>query len=163
MTDSTVSSDAANAEEQIDGHQESTFVPIDSQEALDKIVQTRLARERSKYADYDDLKAKATKFDETVEANKTDLQKAIDRADRAERQLQAAEALATRAGIIAEFQIPADYQDLLTATDDAGLRVQAEKVKALLKPRSGIVPNEGTQPSIPVGSGDPLRDAFRNL
>lgn len=164
MSDTTAQTEATSAGEQSQ-EQDGTaqFVPIGSQEALDRIVQARLARERSKYADYDDLKAKATKFDETVEANKTDLQKAIDRAEKAENKLVAAEALATRSGIVAEYQIPTDYQDLLTASDAEGLRAQAEKVQALLKSRSGVVLNEGKQPNTSVGSGDPLRDQFRNL
>lgn len=44
------------------------FEPITSQEQLDGILKGRLARERekatAKFADYDELKAKAAKFDE---------------------------------------------------------------------------------------------------
>lgn len=56
------------------------FEPITSQEQLDGILKGRLARERekvaSKYADYDDLKAKAAKFDEAEAAGMSDLEKA---------------------------------------------------------------------------------------
>ena len=38
------------------------FKPIESQEALDRIVEGRVSRERHKYSDYDALKAKAAKF-----------------------------------------------------------------------------------------------------
>ena len=40
------------------------FDPITTQEALDKIIGDRLAREKAKFADYDDLKEKAGKYDE---------------------------------------------------------------------------------------------------
>lgn len=55
-----------------------SFTPPASQEELDRIVSKRLERERSKFSDYEDLKAKATQFDELSEKNKTDLQKLQD-------------------------------------------------------------------------------------
>ena len=44
-----------------------------TQAELDAVVKDRLKREREKYSDYEDLKAKAAKFDEAEEANKTEL------------------------------------------------------------------------------------------
>ena len=38
------------------------FQPITSQEQLNALLGDRLARERAKFADYDELKAKAEKF-----------------------------------------------------------------------------------------------------
>ncbi len=52
---------------------EKTFTQAD----VDRIVTNRVA----KYSDYEELKAKAAKFDEVEEANKTELQKAIERAN----------------------------------------------------------------------------------
>lgn len=40
----------------------SDFTPINTQEEFDKAIQERLSREKAKYADYDDLKAKAEKW-----------------------------------------------------------------------------------------------------
>lgn len=48
-----------------------TFTQAD----LDRIVSERLTRERSKYADYDELKTKAGKLDEIEQANKTEVEK----------------------------------------------------------------------------------------
>ena len=53
----TVDTQAASA----DRH---AFTPITSQEDLDKVIGARLAREREKFADYDDLKAAASKLAE---------------------------------------------------------------------------------------------------
>jgi hypothetical protein len=50
------------------------------QAALDKIIESRLARERDKFKDYDDLVEKAKKADELIEAAKSDAEKAIDAA-----------------------------------------------------------------------------------
>lgn len=56
----------------------STYTPPQTQAELDRIISDRLSRERGKYADYDDLKAKAAKFDEADSASKTELQKLQD-------------------------------------------------------------------------------------
>lgn len=44
-----------------------------TQEQVDQIVEKRLAKERGKYKDYDELKDKATKFDEAQDAGKSEL------------------------------------------------------------------------------------------
>lgn len=65
--------------------QERTF----TQAELDDIVKNRLAKERAKYGDYETLQQKALKFDEMEEANKSELQKATERADSLQQQLDA--------------------------------------------------------------------------
>ena len=49
-----------------------------TQEEVDTIVKDRLKREREKYADYDTLKDKASKYDQSVESSKSELQKATE-------------------------------------------------------------------------------------
>lgn len=56
------------------------FEAITSQDQLDKVLGSRLAREREKYADYDDIKKKAAAHDEALEAAKTEQEKAVDAA-----------------------------------------------------------------------------------
>lgn len=51
------------------------FNPITSQDEFDRRIGDRLARERSRFADYDELKEKASKFDEVDAASKTEMQK----------------------------------------------------------------------------------------
>lgn len=55
----------------------SGYTPPASQADLDRIISDRLAREREKYADYTDLKAKAAAHDATLEAAMTDAEKAV--------------------------------------------------------------------------------------
>lgn len=50
-----------------------------TQDDLDKIVKDRIERERKKYADYSDLKSKATKLDEMEKAKLSDEEKAAKR------------------------------------------------------------------------------------
>ncbi len=45
-----------------------------TQDEMNAIIADRLSREKSKYADYDELKKKALAFDEGEEASKTELQ-----------------------------------------------------------------------------------------
>lgn len=51
-----------------------------SQDELDRIVGERLARERSKLGDVDELRRKAEALDRLEEERKTELEKAVDRA-----------------------------------------------------------------------------------
>ena len=74
-----------------------------TQAELDALIRDRLARERSKYADYDDLKSKAEKYAEYQEAQKSELQKAQEAADKAERAKQEALGRANERLIRAEF------------------------------------------------------------
>lgn len=61
------------------------YTPPASQADLDRIISDRLARERAKFADYDDVKAKASKYDELDARNKTEAQRLAEERD-AERQ-----------------------------------------------------------------------------
>lgn len=65
-----------------------SFVPITTQEQFDKAIGGRIYEIKKQYSDYDELKAKASKFEELEEANKSDLQKLTERAEKAESELQ---------------------------------------------------------------------------
>ena len=65
------------------GAEEKTF----TQAELDAIVSDRLKRERAKYEGFDELKAKADELDALKEANKTELQKATEKAQALEAEL----------------------------------------------------------------------------
>lgn len=74
------------------GGGQNQFQAITSQADLDRIIGERVARERGKYADYDDLKAKASEYDKVTEASKTELQKERERAEAAEKKVAKFEA-----------------------------------------------------------------------
>lgn len=107
-----------------------------TQAELDAVVKDRLKREREKYSDYEDLKAKAAKFDEAEEANKTELQKVTERAKALEDELNGlkeAEKLRTmRAAVAKETGIPAN---LLTGSTEDEFKAQAEAIKAFAQPQ----------------------------
>lgn len=107
-----------------------------TQAELDAVVKDRLKREREKYSDYENLKAKAAKFDEAEEANKTELQKVTERAKALEDELNGlkeAEKLRTmRAEVAKETGIPAN---LLTGSTEDECKAQAEAIKAFAQPQ----------------------------
>lgn len=57
-----------------------------TQDELNRILAEDRRKNAEKFADYDDLKAKASKLDEQEAENQTELQKAIARAEKAERE-----------------------------------------------------------------------------
>ena len=106
-----------------------------TQAEVDEMVKTRLGRERSKYADYDDLKAKAAKYDEIEERSKSMLQRETERADDLQKQLddmkkaQTVRELRTR--VAESTGVP--YL-LLTADTEEGCEEQAKAIMAFAKP-----------------------------
>lgn len=111
-----------------------------TQEEVNAIVADRLTRERSKYADYDELKAKAGKFDEAAEASKTDLQKLQEAKAEAARLQSQIDTMMKADGIrkirekvAAETKVPAN---LLSGEDEASCKAQAEAILAFAQPAS---------------------------
>lgn len=100
-----------------------------TQSEMNAIIQDRLARERSKYADYDTLKEKAAKLDEAEEAGKSELQKATERADALQAQLDAMskadELRKVREKVSADTGVPAA---LLSADGEEACREQAKAI-----------------------------------
>jgi hypothetical protein len=106
-----------------------------TQDEVNAIVGKRLAEEKGKFADYENLKAKAAKYDEAEEANKSELQKATERANHLEAELtamkKAEEIRATREKVSKETGIPAN---LLNGTTEDECKAQAEAIKAFSTP-----------------------------
>lgn len=103
-----------------------------TQEELDKIVTDRLARERKKYEgiDLEDLKRKASEFDRIEEANKTELEKANERANSLQAELdsmkKANEVKEMRERVANEAGIPTN---LLTGENEDECKEQAKAIK----------------------------------
>jgi DNA invertase Pin-like site-specific DNA recombinase len=125
-------SDTATVPTQENGEgQNRTF----TQDEVNAIVGKRLAEEKGKYADYEDLKAKAAKYDEAEEANKSELQKAMERATNLESELTAIkkenEVRTMRETVSKETGIPSN---LLTGDTEEACKAQAEAIKAFAQP-----------------------------
>lgn len=124
-----------------------------TQEELNAIVGKRLAEEKSKFADYEDLKAKASKLDELEETNKSELQKATERANSLETELnelkKANEIRSMREKVANETGIPTN---LLTGSTEEECRAQAEAIKAYATPNGYPKVKDGGEIPKPNGS-----------
>lgn len=154
------------------------------QDEVDRIVQERLARERQKYGDYDELKAAADKLRDLEQANQTELEKA--QAKIAELEQTAAAATQARIDALLRSEITtaamklgaADAgdvfallpKDAVTVSDDGSVTGAEDAVKALLEakphlvgkaaaPRPGSA-NGGPQPPAP---GQLTRDDLKTM
>lgn len=100
-----------------------------TQEEINQMIEDRLHRERKKFADYEEIKAKAEKFDAAEEASKSELQKATERAESLQAkvdQMEKAEKIRTiRAEVSQETGIPAS---LLTADTKEACEEQAKAI-----------------------------------
>lgn len=131
-----------------------------TQAEMDAIIGDRLKRERAKYADYEEIKAKADQYDASIEASKTDLQKAQEQAAEYKSKLDAlTNEIATRNArdkISAETGVPAN---LLTGSTEDECKKQAESILAWRgeQPKYPRVPDAG---EIHKVSGGKTRDQF---
>lgn len=124
------------------------FKPITSQEEFERALGKRLERERAKYADYDDLKAKVMAADE---ANKTEAEKAAERIKAAEDRAAAAESQALTFRIAQEYQLSqADAMALEHIPSEDGKKAVAERLRASVEAQRPTPPKSK---SLASGSG----------
>lgn len=90
----------------------------------------------------------AQKLAALEEANKTELQKAIERAENAEKALNSTATETLRLKVAAKHGISGDYLDLLHGSDEESLEANAAKLAPLIKGTTNRhVPRQGDAPS----------------
>lgn len=113
-----------------------------TQSELNAILGDRLAQERKKYADYEELKGKAQKYDQAEEASKTELQKEQEKTAALTKQLEAFQKADNerklKDKIAQETGVPAA---LLRGDSEEDLRSQAEAILSFAKPAQPSYPN----------------------
>ncbi|MDO4428556.1 MAG: hypothetical protein Q4B91_03495 [Atopobiaceae bacterium] len=121
-----------------------SFTPIQTQEEFDRAIKERMDRLKGQYADYDELKAKAAKFDEAEEARKRELDKAngrIAELEAAARGREEADRLSALRSKVAEATgVPAE---LISGTDEDSMTESAEAISAFAKRTVPPAPNVG--------------------
>lgn len=131
--------------------QERTF----TQAEVNSIIENRLRKESAKYADYETLKAKALKFDEAEEANKSELQKATEKAAALQGEIdkltKANEIRSVREKVAQDTGVPA--QLLMGDTEESCV----EQAKAIL----AFKDNKSAYPS--VRDGGEVQNNSHNL
>jgi len=104
----------------------SEFTPITTQEDLDKIIQSRLARETAKYADYDDIKSqlgKATKDLTDLQGKYADLDKTSKEKDT---KIASYEADALKTKVAVGKKLPLELRDFLQGSTEEELSKSAD-------------------------------------
>lgn len=114
------------------------FIPITTQEEFNSRVGERLQRERSKYADYNELKNKVSEMSDyedlktKVTQYETDLSDLRTQLETANTRIQSYESHSVKQRIAQEFGIPMEMADRLTGDDEDALRKDAEKLKPFI-------------------------------
>ena len=105
-----------------------------TQAELNAIVAGRVKEERAKFENYEELKEKAQKLDKIEEENKTELQRATDRANALQAEIDAyktaEEERKLREKISSETGVPAN---LLKGNSEEDLRTQAQAILTFAK------------------------------
>ncbi len=140
-----------------------------TQDDVDRIVKERLARAKATPpADYEDLKAKAAKYDEIAEAQKSDLERANDAATKAQAEaadwkakFEAAQSEQERQRAVT--QMAAQYKvDAGTLARMAGDVEENAKYLAGIeaaRPKYGVIVDNGDQPTTAQTLADALKGA----
>lgn len=118
-----------------------------TQSEMNAILADRLMRERGKYTDYDALKAKAEQFDAAQEANKSELQKANERAQKLQGQLDSLTKEAAlremRAKVASKTNVP---ETLLNADTEEACTAQAKAILEFAHAGGYPVVKDGGEP-----------------
>lgn len=126
-------------------------VTIDSQDAFDALVKDRIKRAEAKaverFADYDELKTKATSADADRQRLETDLAAAVARAETAEGQVQQFQTEKQvndwRAEVAAATGVPADA---LRGSTKEDFEAHAAVLKPLVTGSGPVIPSQGETP-----------------
>lgn len=147
---------------------EKPFAAPQSQDDLNKIIEARLARERAKFADYNELKSAADRLAEIEAANKSETEKTAERLAAAEKRAAELEAQALRAEVANEKGVPAKLlagatREELEAAADELIAFRGElKPPAPKSPALGRV-NQVDSAPLPTTPGlGTLRAAYGN-
>ena len=116
------------------------FDPITTQDALNKIIEQRVTRERARYADYADLKQKAADFD-SLQKTADERIAAIESELKTERHQALKATVAASKGVPAKWLQGATVEELEASADDflaeLAARTKSEKRPAPAGLKSG--------------------------
>ncbi|HGD5500914.1 TPA: DUF4355 domain-containing protein [Streptococcus agalactiae] len=133
----------------------SEFKVIETQEELDTIVKARIAREREKYQDYDQLKTRVEELETENSSLQTALNDAKSNTDSytekittLENQIAGYEAANLRTKVALQYGLPIDLANRLQGDDEDGLKVDAERLASFIKPSQPQQPTKSNEPII---------------
>lgn len=148
----------------------SEFTTIETQEELDRIVKERLARQKEKYSDYDELKERVQK----LEKENVDLQATIEESGQSktdqeqhiaelEAKISGYETEKMRTRVALEYGLPIDMAGRLQGDDENALKADAELLAGFMKAKEPKSPLKSTEPPIAIGDKNGWAELARNL
>jgi len=99
-----------------------------TQADVDKVVETRLERQKKQFADYDDLKEKASKVDTISKEFEDKLKAAGDEKSAVEKERDSAKLETVKVKAMHEFKLKDDLAEFINGEDEKTIREQAEKL-----------------------------------
>lgn len=130
--------------------------PGDGQQTLGEGGKKALDEERkARKAAEKELGELKTRLQAIEDKDKSELERAQSRLQELEQQYGEEKAQRLRLSVASEHSIPADYVDLLTATDEESLTAQAKRVAELVK--ANQAPEYARNPGQGAGSGEPAK------
>lgn len=144
----------------------SDFKVIETQEELDRIIGEQLARQKEKFADYDQLRTRVTE----LETEKTGLESALAEAKKssdtiAELQSKIAgyETSALRTRVALANGLPFDLAERLQGDDEVSLTADAERLASFLKSSTPQAPLKDNEPPLKDSKQQAMLNAVKNL
>lgn len=123
------------------------FKVIETQEQLDAVIKQRIERERSKYADYESLKAKGAELETQIGALKQQLENAASEKAASSKTIEdltakvkAHETASAKTAIALEVGIPYELAQRLNGETPEDIRKDAEKLLGVVRSVSPTAP-----------------------
>ncbi|MBS4750976.1 DUF4355 domain-containing protein [Carnobacteriaceae bacterium zg-ZUI78] len=144
----------------------SEFKTIETQEELDRIIGDRLARQKEKYSDYDQLKSRVEELENengglkvTLESSKQELSSYTSQIEALNTKVSSYETASLRTRIALQNGLPYDLADRLVGDDEETLKADAEKLASFLKANDPIPPLKSSEPNV----GDTEQISLKNM
>lgn len=116
---------------------------LHTQADIDKVVQSRLERQKEQFADYDDLKEKAAKVDTINTEWEEKLKTVGDEKSALEKQLQEAQLGTVKIKAMHKFNLKEDLAEFLNGSDEKTILDQAEKLSKGVGGSSVVIDKSG--------------------
>lgn len=148
----------------------SEFKSIETQEELDRIIGERLARQKEKYADYDELKELVS----SLESEKATLQEAVAKANQTaadfegqiagyQSEIKGLKSERLKTAVALKHGLPLAFADRLQGEDEESLAADAERFAGLFKSVEPTPPLKDIEPEHIDGKDAGWRQAVREL
>lgn len=144
-----------------------TFKVIETQEELDQIIQERLNRQKEKFADYDEIKARNSELESEVGTLKATLEKTNANAKSHEQivsdlnaKIADYETANLRIKIALQNGLPIDLADRLVGSDEESIKADAERLASFVSKKAQTPPPlKNQEPPL----GEDKDGAYKNL